>query len=179
LVHSQAAVPGGRISNSATSPSATVGSNFLNTLIQILILHMKAIIIATTIFFVILFSFASCKKTNTNTQNTMSGIVVHYPSRQPASGIKVYLKIQGLIIADYNPSNYWSITNIDTLKPRPYYILDSTFTDANGKFSLTIPATCQGNACFGVYFVDIIDRNIFTVTAIPQFGHETDTIFIF
>ena len=139
---------------------------------------MKTVLIIAAILFVVYLPFVSCKKTNTNLPNTLSGIVVHYPSRQPAPGEKVYLKIQGLTLIEPDTSTYWSIYYLDTLIPPPYYLLDSTITDANGKFSLPIPTSCQGNACYGVYFAIVIKPNKIMVYLVPPFGQSSDTLFI-
>ena len=122
--------------------------------------------------------FTSCKKSNTDSISTLHGVVVHYPLRQPIAGEKVYLEITTLNLIQYDTFAHWTIQYLDTAKRPPYYLLDSAFTDANGRFSLPIPTSCQGAACYGVYFAVVIKPNSMMVQLAPSFGGTSDTLFI-
>ena len=138
---------------------------------------MKTALIIGVILFVAYLPFASCKKSDNNNPNTLNGIVVRYPSRQPAPGEKVFLKLQALPIIQFDTSTYWSIYYLDTLIPSPYYLLDSIITDTNGKFSFNLPTNCQGNTCYGTYFPAVIKPNVTMVYPVP-YGSISDTVFM-
>ena len=127
---------------------------------------------------VISVSFTACKKNSSAEQKTtVGGIVVRFPTRQVVPGQKVYLVRQGLTPIQYDQNTYWQIFYLDTWVWPPKYRVDSTFTNASGRYSFAYnPADCQGYPCGGVFYTTVLDP-AYVVVNVVQHGTK-DTMFI-
>lgn len=90
-----------------------------------------------SILIILSLSLITCKKNDSAKGYTFNGIVVSYPLRQPLAGIKVHLITSKLNIDTDIDSSHWQIFYADTAANTPLVIIDSTISDANGRFSFT------------------------------------------
>ncbi len=88
-------------------------------------------------------SLISCKKDNNEEQQSFSAVVVDYNTLQPMPNIKVRYTRQGFYKI-YSIQDPWYIGFADTatgynhFPPSNFYLsIDSTYTDASGRFSFT------------------------------------------
>ena len=139
--------------------------------------------IKSTLFFISIItsiSFTACNKNNSlNQLTTVNGIVVKLPTRQAAPGVKVHLiRLSPLTSLAWGPDTYWTLNFLDTLIWPPKYRIDSTFTDANGRYSFVYDSTdCHGYPCGGKFYTTVLDPAYVDVPYY-KFDPNYDTIFI-
>jgi hypothetical protein len=125
-------------------------------------------------------SFIACNKNNSSEQLTsVDGIVVKFPTRQVMPGVKVYLVRQSpLTSLAWDPDTYWTLNFLDTLIWPPKYRIDSTFADANGRFSFVYDSTnCNGYPCGGIFYTTVLDP-AYVIAPYVNLDPNTDTIYV-
>jgi len=98
---------------------------------------MKMVIKNILLLVILSSTIITCKKNDGAKGYTFNGIVVSYPLRQPQAGIKVHLITSKLNTYTDIDSSHWQIFYTDTATNTPLVIIDSTISDANGRFSFT------------------------------------------
>lgn len=128
---------------------------------------------------VLIISLIACNKNNSSNQLTFAdGIVVKFPTRQPVPGVKVYLIRQSIISLTYDPGAHWKLNYLDTLIWPPKYRIDSTFADANGRFSFVYDSTdCHGYPCGGRFFTTVLDP-AYVIAPYINLDPNNDTIYV-
>jgi len=140
-------------------------------------IRLKTLLSILSISFIL---FTACNKNNSSEQLTsVDGIVVKFPTRQVVPGVKVYLIRQSpLTSLTWDPDTYWTLNFLDTLIWPPKYRIDSTFADANGRFSFEYDSTdCHGYPCGGKFYTTVLDPG-YVIAPYINLDPNTDTIYV-
>ena len=148
---------------------------------------MKTMLRNLFILIISSFSFTMCKKSDSEKKYTINGIVVKFPSREPLSGVKVHLVASGFTFLSAYDTSYWQLRYSDTATKTPVVLIDSSISDANGKFTFTYISRNNfpeiediGNGYDPTYYTTILNPKLFRVNTglINRYNNNIDTVHI-